>query len=219
MIKTFDMRAVHSVTIELHGGMLTLAFACIAIKVVDILWGRFLGDKGGILRRILRKASEYSTPTILLAAIGGVIGLLLSAYTGSSLMPFETISNSSIALNKIMVTVFAVELWSILVVFNLIYKEKAWETRGRTLMMVLTGGLGYFFSITGGSIGGTMAGKVSIMEPLWEFLGVDLHSSWILSSDIVLVLVVAVTVGGILLVVFSTRILEFVSPKSKASNK
>jgi hypothetical protein len=213
------MRALHSVTIELHGGMLTLAFICIAIKVIDILWGRFLGDKGGFLRRILIKASEYSSPTILLAAIGGVIGLLLSAYTGASLVPAGTLSTSPITLNKVMVTVVAVQLWTFMIVFNLSFGEKAWDGRNRRLIMVLSGGLGYFFSITGGSIGGTMAGKVSIMEPLWEFLGVDLHASWILSMEILYIIVGIVSVGGILLVIFSSKIFTTAPIRHKASDK
>jgi hypothetical protein len=213
------MRALHSVTIELHGGMLTLAFICIAIKVIDILWGRFLGDKGGFLRRILIKASEYSSPTILLAAIGGVIGLLLSAYTGASLVPAGTLSTSPITLNKVMVTVVAVQLWTFMIVFNLAFGEKAWDGRNRRLIMVLSGGLGYFFSITGGSIGGTMAGKVSIMEPLWEFLGVDLHASWILSMEILYIIVGIVSVGGILLVIFSSKIFTTAPIRHKASDK
>ncbi len=213
------MRAVHSVTIELHGGMLTLAFICIAIKVIDMLWGRFLGEKGGFLRRVLLKASEYSSPTILLAAIGGVVGLLLSAYTGASLVPEGTLQTSSITLNKVMVTVAATELWMLLIAFNLTYGEKSWDTRNRSLMMIFTGGLGYFFSITGGSIGGTMAGKVSIMEPLWEFIGVDLHASWILSMEIVYIVVGAVTIAGILLVLYSSRLLDFAIVRHKASGK
>jgi hypothetical protein len=213
------MRALHSVTIELHGGMLTLAFVCIAIKVIDILWGRFLGEKGGFLRRILIKASEYSTPTILLAAIGGVIGLLLSAYTGASLVPEGTLATSPITLNKVMVTVAAVQLWCLLIVFYLIYGEKSWEGRNRKLVMIFSGGLGYLFSITGGSIGGTMAGKVSIMEPLWEFLGVDLHASWIFSPELLYIILAAVSIIGILLVIYTSRIIEMVSFKHKASNK
>jgi hypothetical protein len=191
------MRALHSVTIELHGGMLTLAFVCIAIKVIDILWGRFLGEKGGFLRRILIKASEYSTPTILLAAI----------------------ATSPITLNKVMVTVAAVQLWCLLIVFYLIYGEKSWEGRNRKLVMIFSGGLGYLFSITGGSIGGTMAGKVSIMEPLWEFLGVDLHASWIFSPELLYIILAAVSIIGILLVIYTSRIIEMVSFKHKASNK
>ncbi len=201
----FDLRAIHSVTVELHGGMLTLAFACIAIKVIDILWTRFLGERGGILQRTLRKASEYSTPTILLAAIGGVIGLLLSGYTGSQLVPSDSFTTSPITLNKVMVTIIAVELWSVMILFNIAHREKAWEGKGNALFMVLSGGTGYFFAITGGSLGGTMAGKVSIMEPLWEFLGVDLHASWILGYDLLLILVLIVNILGVLLVAFSSR--------------
>jgi len=200
------MRALHSVTIELHGGMLTLAFVCILIKILDILWGRFLGERGGIVRRALMKASEYSTPTILLAAIGGVIGLLLSGYTGSQLAPSDSLTTSPITLNKVMVTVVAVELWSVMILFNLLHREKAWETRGNALFMVLSGGIGYAFSITGGSIGGTMAGKVSIMEPIWEFLGVDLHASWILGYDSLLILVLVVNILGILLITYSYKL-------------
>ncbi|MFQ5883506.1 MAG: hypothetical protein ACE5IO_00230 [Thermoplasmata archaeon] len=219
MTKTVDLRAVHSVTIELHGGMLTLAAVCIGIKVLDMFWGRFLGEKGGILRRVLRKASEHSTPTILLSAIGGVVGLALSGITGSALMPFETLSRSPIGLNKIMVTAFAMEFWCIMIAMNVAYREDVWKNRQMATMMVLTGGLGYLFSITGGSIGGTMAGKESIMEPVWYLLGVDLHSSWILSSDIVIVLLVAVNVVGILLIVFSDRIFRLVTSIHRAPNR
>jgi hypothetical protein len=213
------MRAVHSVTIELHGGMLTLAFICIAIKVIDMLWARFLGEKGGFLRRVLIKASEYSSPTILMAAIGGVIGLLLSAYTGASLVPEGTLQTSPITLNKVMVTVAATQLWMLLIVFNLAYGDESWDTRNRSLLIIFTGGLGYLFSITGGSIGGTMAGKVSIMEPLWEFLGVDLHASWIFSPEILYIIVAVVSIVGVLMVIYTSKILEIVSIRSKTSNK
>ena len=216
---TFDMRALHSVTIELHGGMLTLAFICIAIKVIDMLWGRFLGEKGGFLRRVLLKASEYSSPTILLAAIGGVVGLLLSAYTGASLAPEGALQTSSITLNKVLVTVAATELWMLLIAFNLAYGDESWNTRNRSLMMIFTGGLGYLFSITGGSIGGTMAGKVSIMEPLWEFLGVDLHASWIFPPELLYVILAVVSIIGVLLVIYSSKVLDAVSIRPRTSDK
>jgi hypothetical protein len=214
-----DLHALHAVTIELHGGMLTLAAVCLGIKVMDILWGRFLGDKGGILRRTLKKASEYSGPTILLAAFGGVVGLILSGITGSSLIPVETATNSPIALNKVMVSIFATEFWSILIAMNLAFQEKVWDDRRTATMMVVFGGLGYFFSITGGSIGGTMAGKESIMEPMWHFLGVDLHSSWILSSNLVFVLIGVVNVVGILLVLFTDRLSDILTSRHETPNK
>lgn len=214
-----DMSAVHSVTIELHGGALTLAAVCIAIKVVDILWDRFLGEKGGRLRQGLKKASEYSTPTILLASIFGVVGLILSGITGSYLLPVDTAMKSPISLNKIMVAIFATEFWGVLIATNVMFWEGAWKTRGTTLIMVASGGLGYAFSVIGGSLGGTMAGKVSILEPLWELLGVDLHSSWVLPLDVLYALVAVVTVAGILLIVYSSKLAELVGSARKASDQ
>jgi hypothetical protein len=205
-----DMSAFHSVTIELHGGALTLAAICIAIKVVDMFWNRILGDRGGRFRRGLKKASEYSTPTILLASIFGVVGLVLSGITGSYLIPVETAAKSPIALNKIMIAIFATEFWTVMIATNLIFWEEAWKKRQTAAVMVVSGGVGYVFSVVGGSIGGTMAGKVSILEPVWETLGVDLHSSWILSSEILYALAAVVTIVGALLVVYSVKLAEMV---------
>ena len=195
-----------------------MAAICIGIKVIDIFWNRVLGDRGGKFRQGLKKASEYSTPTILLASIFGVVGLVLSGITGSYLIPVETAAKSPIALNKIMIAIFATEFWTVMIATNLIFWEEAWIRRQTAIVMVMSGGLGYVFSIMGGSIGGTMGGKVSILEPVWELLGVDLHSSWILSSEILVALAAIVTVVGILLVAYSVKLAEIVGSVRKVSD-
>lgn len=214
-----DLRAVHAVTIELHGGILTLAAICIVFKVIDILWGRFLGEKGGTFRRALSRISDYSTPTILLAAVFGTLGLVVSGITGSYLIPTETVLSSPIVLNKIMVSIFATEFWAVLIATYVIFWDSVWKTRGTTITLVISGGLGYTFTIVGGSIGGTIAGKGSIMEPLWEALGVNLHTSWMLSSEVLLAIIGIVNVVGILLVLFSSRLVNVLGSADRASEK
>ena len=75
-----SMTALHSLTAEFHGGMLTLAFACImAVAVSQLIVGYKKRFPEGIVDLAL-KVRGYAEATGYVAAVGGLIGLFLSYY-------------------------------------------------------------------------------------------------------------------------------------------
>jgi len=205
-VKMVSMEAVHSVAVEMHVGMLTLAAICILIKIADALYERFLGERGEKLRSLLRKASFYAGPASFLAAIGGIVGIVASAITGYLIMPGESLINSALGMNKVMVTILALEFWLIFVVIGARQGQEMWARKQMAILSTVNGLLGYLFTIIGGSLGGTMAGKGSIMDPIWELFRVDLHSSWVIGTEMGYILILAVNVLAVLTVAISQRL-------------
>ncbi len=183
-----DLHSFHAVLIEMHGGMLTLATLCI----VGILIARFhrrmrrTAKWYGVfwpLDTILDKLERYAEPTAYLAGIGGAVGLVASAIVGYYVWPAETLMNSSLGLNKIFVSIFATELWILFIVVRSKYGEDLWKNGGLAATYVCIGFAGFLFMITTGSFGGHMTFGESILDPVWQFLGVNVEAFWIIRLD------------------------------------
>ncbi|MEK6852133.1 MAG: hypothetical protein AABY30_06310 [Candidatus Thermoplasmatota archaeon] len=201
-----SMQAIHAVTVEMHGGMLTLAIVCVLIKMADLTYQRFLPGKVPRLYRYLARASAPAGPAAVLAAIGGVLGLVASAITGYLMSSGSSLTNDPLAMNKVMVTIFAIELWSVFIFLAIRNSRDLWQVRRPLPLLASTAAfLGFVSSVVGGSLGGTMAGKGSILDPLWGLLGVDLHTSWILTMQTAIPIAVALNVAAILLLVRTAR--------------
>jgi hypothetical protein len=200
-----ELRAVHAVTVEMHGGMLTLAAVCVMVKMADLIYQRFLPGKIPRLYGILARVSALAGPTALLAAIGGLVGLVLSAVTGYLLVPGKSLTEDPLAMNKVMVSIFAMELWSIFILLGLRYPKHLWKSRRFSVMASGIALMGYASSVVGGSLGGTMAGKGSVLDPVWEFLGVDLHASWIMTPNLALIVVTMVNLIGVVVIILSLK--------------
>ncbi len=200
-----SLQALHAVTVEMHGGMLTLAAVCIVIKVIDLAYLRFLPGKFPRLYARFAPLSALAGPAALLAAIGGIFGLAASAVTGYLLVPGSTLTDDPLGMNKVMVSVFAIYLWSIFVVLAVRNRGLIWKSRRFSVIATGVALAGYASSIVGGSLGGTMAGKGSILDPVWELLGVDLHASWIMGLDLVFIVAIAVNVLMAVVIISSLR--------------
>jgi len=200
-----SMRAIHAVTVEMHGGMLTLAVACVLIKMADLTYQRFFPGRVPRLYGYFSRLSSLAGPAAVLAAVGGVLGLVASAITGYLMSPGASLTDDPLAMNKVMVTVFAIELWSIFIVLA-VRNRDLWTVRRPLPLFASTAAfLGFACSMIGGSLGGTMAGKGSILDPVWETLGVDLHTSWILTIQFAVPVAVVVNTAAVLLLLRNAK--------------
>jgi hypothetical protein len=169
---------VHSMFVELHGGMLVLAFVCVLATVAarGHLRMRRTSENYGVFWPVdsfMGKLARYTEPTAYLAGIGGVIFIIVSAIVGFYVWPMELITASSIALSKIMFSVFALEFWAVFVFLRSKYGETLWKNGGTAAVYSLTAIFGFLFVVLAGSFGGQMAGKGSVLDPVYSLLGID----------------------------------------------
>jgi hypothetical protein len=189
-----DLGAVHSMLIEMHGGMLTLAAVCILATVVARIHLRMrkTSERYGIFWPIdsfMGKLARYTEPTAYLAGIGGVIGLIASAIVGFYVWPIELITTSALGLSKVMFSVFATELWIAFVFIRSKYGENLWKNGGMAAVYACLGIFGFLFVVIAGSFGAHMAGKGSVLDPVYALLGINPVSFGVIGFDFVIVLV------------------------------
>jgi len=175
-----DWSALHSITISMHEGMLLLASIAVIVRffinIVDKLpvVGWFFSEE------FLQKAARISETVAFIAGFGGTIGILASAATGTVLSSIRGDILSNIVLNKIMVSVFAFVFWADFLIIRLKFgDQKIWRNRILQFFYPLTALIGFTLVTIAGSIGGTLAGKESIINFVFDYLGVDKNSLWI----------------------------------------
>lgn len=195
----------------MHGGMLTLAAVSTLAMVVARLHRRLRRTSKwyGVfwpLDSLIEKLARYTEPTAYVAAIGGVVGLVVSAIVGFYVWPTETLMNSSLGLTKVMFSIFATELWILFVVIRSKYSEDLWKNGALATVYVFAGFAGFFFTVLTGSFGGHMAGKGSVLDPVYELLNVDPEAFWVIGFDMVPVLI---AVAFIEIVIFFALFLRF----------
>lgn len=189
-----DLGALHSMLIEMHGGMLTLAATCILAMVIVKFHRRMrrTSKKYGVfwpLDSFIEKLARYTEPTAYLAGIGGVLGLVVSAVVGYYVWPAEVLMGSALGLTKIMFSIFATELWILFVFIRSRYGEGLWNNGGLATVYVCTGFAGFLFMVLTGSFGGHMTKGVSVLDPIYELLGVNPDAFWIIRFDMVPILI------------------------------
>jgi hypothetical protein len=184
--------------IEMHGGMLTLTTFCIFAMVATKLYQKIRGKNEGpgvlrILDDFFEKLARYAEPTAFLASIGGVIGLVVSSIVGYYAWPVKVIMTSPLALNKIMIAIFSTEFWLVFLLIRARYGENLWKNGRLATIYVCSGFAGFFFMVLTGSLGGHMAGKGSVLDPVYELLGINTDIPWIVGLDLVPFLAIAVS--------------------------
>ena len=195
-----DLSVFHSVLIEMHGGMLTLATICILAIVIDRIHLRMSGTNnkpGGFWSTdsVMGKLSRYAEPTAYVAGIGGVIGLILSAIVGSYVWPIELITATALGLNKVMFSIFATELWIIFVFLRLKYGENLWKNSAMATLYTCLGVLGFLFVVLAGSLGAhmtdiaNMTSKGSVIDPIYALFGIDPLTFGVTGSDFMIILI------------------------------
>ena len=188
------LSALHSMLIEMHGGMLTLATVCIIAVIIAKSHQRLRRTSGWYnsfsrFDSLFDKLAQYTDPAAYLAGIGGVVGLIAASIVGFYVWPAEALVNSSLGLTKVMFTIFATELWIMFVAIRTRYKHGVWESRGLSAVYPLVGLSGFFFMVLTGSFGGHMAGKGSVLDPAYQLLKLNPDALWLVGFDMIPVLI------------------------------
>jgi len=173
-----NLITVHSMLVELHGGMLTLVAICILATVVARFHfsSRKTSGSYGIFwpaDSFMGKVAQYAEPTAYVAAIGGAIGLIASAVAGLYIYPMSFVESSSLVLGKIAFSVFTLDLMLVFVFFRSKYGQNLWKGRGTAAVYACTGLAGFVFMVLTASIGGHMAGKGSVLDPLYTLMKIN----------------------------------------------
>jgi len=205
---------VHSMLVELHGGMLTLAVICILATIAarGHLRMRRTSENYGIFwpaDSFMGRLARYTEPTAYLAGIGGVISLVASAIVGFYVWPMELVTTSAMALSKIMFSIFALELWGVFVFLRSKYGENLWNNVSTAAVYSFLAIFGFLFVVLAGSLGGHMAGKGSVLDSVYSLLGIDPVTFGVTGLNFVIVLIgvslVAIAVPIAIFIYFQRR--------------
>ncbi len=206
-----DLSALHSMLIEMHGGMLTLATICILAIVIDRIHLRMSGNNGrsgGFWSNdsVMGTLSRYAEPTAFVAGIGGVIGLIISAIVGYYVWPIELLTSSALGTlgwTKVMFSIFATELWIIFVFLRTKYGENLWKNSATAIVNSCVGIIGFLLMVIAGSLGAhmtdisNMTDKGSVIDPIFALFGIDPLTFGVTGSNFM----IAVIIGSIVFVV------------------
>jgi len=179
-----SMSSLHSLTAELHGGALTLAFICImavAVSQIVVAHRKFFGDK---LADLAVKVRGYAEATGYVAAIGGLIGLLLSSWTGIYAWPQEDLLLSEEVRNKITLTVFATVLWAIVVFVRMRFGRGLWTCPAMATVYTLLAIAAMAVTGATGSVGAHLTKGESLLDPIWNMLNVTITESFVLQPSV-----------------------------------
>lgn len=165
------MTHLHTISAELHTGMLVLAFISISFKIIGDKLGRF------------PKVTQALEQTAYVSAFAGLLFLIISAITGlTSTWPREALLASPLVLNKILFTGFAIVFWMIFLLIRWNYGANLWNSpKLKTLYVSMaTGG---FLSITlTGSMGGHLVKNESLLDYFLHGAGINTHTVFTLSQ-------------------------------------
>jgi hypothetical protein len=158
--------------VGLHEGMLTLAGLSLLVIVAAKLYRKLLGR---ILYIDIDKIIDYIEPATVLGAIGGVSFLIASIYLALTLLigGAGSLVNSPLLMNKVMMSALALETWIIFLIIRAIHGRKIWNQGALSAVYAAIGITGFLLVMETGSLGGHLAGKGSILDPIYEMFNID----------------------------------------------
>ncbi len=171
------MAALHSLTAEMHSGFLTLAFACIMIVFVSQIVVRLKNRMPARFVRWAIVARGYAEPAGYVAAVAGLLGLLLSAWTGMYAWPMSKLLESGVVRNKILFTVYATALWTIVVFMRTRFGRGLWSCPPMMTVYAGTAFVAFGFVGMAGSLGAHITQGGSALDFLWNFVGFRVAST------------------------------------------
>lgn len=201
-----SMTSLHSLTAEIHGGMLTLAFACIATvaasQVIVAYRKRF--PKG--LVNLAIKVRGYAEATGYVAAVGGLIGLFLSTWTGMYAWPQEDLLISEEVRNKITLTVFAMALWSMVVFVRLRFGRGLWACPAMATVYTLLAAVAMAVTGATGSLGAHLTKGESLLDPIWTTLGIHIDESYVMQPGVITAIALVAVICFAISVLYGKKI-------------
>jgi len=163
---------LHTMTVGLHEGMLTLAALSIIIIIAAKLYRRTFSK---ILYIDAEKIVGFVEPASVLGALGGSIILLVSAYIGMFYVTggIDALVTSPLLMNKVMMSIFAEEFWVIFLIVRAKFGKDVWNRGALSVTYAIIGLAGFLFTMEAGSLGGHLAGKGSVLDPIYDMTGIN----------------------------------------------
>jgi hypothetical protein len=182
-----EMSALHSLSSELHTGFLTLAMIAIAVTFLCQLVIRF--GRGGWFSRLSVRVRGYTEAAGIMAALFGVLALLLSAYTGiNSRDSFQILYDDPITANKILLTITMTAIWTMLVIIRLGVGKRLWTSGGFALFYTAVAAVGFAITALVGSMGAHLTQGESALDPLLRSLGIDYTKYFLLDANLAMII-------------------------------
>lgn len=209
------MAALHALTAELHGGMLTLAFVAIVIVALSQITVRLRNRMPQRLVSSAIKVRGYAEATGYFGAIAGLVGLLLSAYTGMYAWPPDVLINDPIIQNKILLTAFSTAFWIGVVVIRTRFGRGLWTCPAMATLYTTLTIAGFAFVSMTGSLGAHLTQGGSILDPFWHAFHIDVTKTLSL-APVVAALVAIVSVLAFIISLAVARRYELFGVKLEA---
>jgi len=170
------MSALHALTAELHSGFLTLAFVCVMIVAAAQVVVRYKNHMPDIFVRWAIVVRGYAEAASYVAAVAGLLGLLLSGYTGMYAWPMDTLLESGVVRNKILFTVYATVMWGAVIFIRTRFGRGLWTCPAMAFVYVTFTFVAYGFIGMAGSLGAHITQGGSVLDPLWSIVGFKVES-------------------------------------------
>ena len=166
-----SVSALHALTAELHAGFLTLAFVCIMIVAASQIVVRYRNGMPKSFVNIAIRIRGYMEAAGFVGAVLGVLGLLLSAWTGMYAWPVDVLVNDPIIKNKILLSAFATVLWGGVVYVRSRFGRGLWTCPAMATLYVVLTFISFGMVGTVGSMGAHLTQGGSALDPLWSIVG------------------------------------------------
>lgn len=163
---------VHGLAYE---GMFMLSSVCIVSIIFFMLYSKGLGK---ILHVDVDNILMYIDPVSIAGASVGVILLMISLYQGFPSLVSGTLTNSQLRANLTMMVVSIIGLWIIFLIIRAKYGKELWHYGPLSAVCSFIGLAGLFFVLMIGSIRGHLMGQGSILDPMYDLLGISPLQFW-----------------------------------------
>ncbi len=180
--------SIHSLTAEMHGGILTLAAVCIILTALAQIVMHFQQSMPKSIVKAAMRARGYLDATGYVAVVAGVFALLLSAFTGSQAWPMDALLDNAVVRNKIVLTVFATTLWAMVASVRWRFGRPLWTCPSMAACYTVLAIVAMGITSTAGSLGAHLTKGESILDFVWNLVGVNVLQDLLLSMDLALII-------------------------------
>lgn len=200
-----SMSALHSLTAELHAGFLTLAFVCIMIVAISQIVVRFRHRMPKIFVKWAISVRGYTEAAGYVGAVLGILGLLLSAWTGMYAWPADVLLDSAVVRNKILLTAFSTVLWGGVVYIRSRFGRGLWTCPSMATLYVAMTFVAFGILGTTGSMGAHLVQGGSALDPLWNFVGFQVTANLVLDANMDAAIAIASAAALVIALVVARR--------------
>jgi len=179
-----SMGGLHALTAELHTGFLTLAFICIMIVAGAQIVVRLRNRMPNLLVRWAIKARGYAEATSYVAAVGGIAGLIVSAWSGMYAWPIDNLLENDLIRNKILLTAYALVMWGGVVFIRTRFGRSLWACPAMATVYVAITIVAFGMIVISGCLGSEIFRNESLFDPLYNFVGLNVDKAFELDLNI-----------------------------------